>query len=133
MRLGRLLEQKSIEALKPFGLHYTDFDVLATLRRIGPPHCMTPTRLLDSVVLTSGAMTAVLRRLEQAGWIERRASEKDGRIRTAALTKLGVEVTNKAAAARFESARETSSHLSEREQKELAILLRKLLIAVESK
>ena len=42
---------------------YTDLDVLATIRRSGEPYQLSPKQLMKSVLITSGAMTALLDRL----------------------------------------------------------------------
>ena len=58
VRLANLMQSEVTRELRPFGLSYTDFDILATLRRKGKPYELTPSELADSVILTSGAMTA---------------------------------------------------------------------------
>lgn len=131
IRLGRLLEQKTEEVLKSHGLRYTDFDILATLRRQGAPYSLTPTQLLQSILLTSGAMTAALKRLETAGWIERGSDEMDGRVRTVILLPAGRTLANRVVKARFQSALETSSLVRAAERKSLIRSLRELLLAVE--
>ena len=40
---------------------------------------MSPKALLDSLILTSGSLSNLLRRLEKAGLIRRMADETDGR------------------------------------------------------
>jgi DNA-binding MarR family transcriptional regulator len=62
--------------LKECGLLGSDFDILATLRRAGEP--LTPTALYQSAMLSSGAMTARLDKLEQRGLIRREASPMTG-------------------------------------------------------
>ncbi|TIU18494.1 MAG: MarR family transcriptional regulator, partial [Mesorhizobium sp.] len=76
--LGRLNEASSLiarERLAPlfarFGLQSGEFDVLATLRRSGSPYALTPTALYEATMVTSGAMTNRLDRLEKAGLILR--------------------------------------------------------------
>jgi DNA-binding MarR family transcriptional regulator len=54
------------------GLQPGEFDVLATLRRSGAPYMLSPTRLYEAAMISSGGMTNRLDRLEQAGLIERR-------------------------------------------------------------
>jgi DNA-binding MarR family transcriptional regulator len=126
LSLGRQLEARAIAVLKPHGLHYTDLDVLATLRRQGPPYRLTPTELRDSVLLTSGAMTACLDRLERNGWITRVANAADRRSTAAALTPAGRVLIDEAIVLRFAEARAALAPLSTVEQQDLAQLLRKL-------
>lgn len=69
--LGGLLHARAGERLRAHGISYTELDVLATLRRSGAPYRLSPTVLRKAVLLTSGAMTACLNRLEQRGLIRR--------------------------------------------------------------
>ena len=132
LSIGRLLEARANAALKPLGLHYTDLDVLATLRRGGRPYRRTPTGLRDSVLITSGAMTACLDRLESNGLIARVADPHDRRSSAAELTTEGRKLIDKAIAVRFEEAAEALAGLSEGERARLAALLKKLGQALEN-
>lgn len=126
LHLGRLLEASASESLRQADIHYTDLDVLATLRRSGAPYRLTPTALRKSVLLTSGAMTACLNRLEARGLIVRSPEDSDRRSLAAALTAKGVRLTDKAIVARFEQAEQAVAGLSATERAQLARLLRKL-------
>lgn len=119
------------EALKPFGLHYTDLDVLATLRRSGAPYRMTPTELTRLVLLTSGAMTAALRRLEAKGLLSRAPDPDDGRVKAVLLTEAGKRLIDEAIAVRFADAEAVLDTLRRPERLELASLLRRLTRAEE--
>ena len=133
LSLGRILEARVSEALKPFGLHYTDLDVLATLRRGGRPYRRTPTQLRASVVITSGAMTACLDRLEKNGLIERLANPGDRRSSAAALTARGIRLTEAAIPGRFEEAADALSALPTADRKQLAALLKKLALGLQAR
>lgn len=123
IRAGRRFEKEAASALKPLGLPYTEFDILATLRRGGSPYEMTPGQLGEAVLLTSGAMTAALDRLENSGFITRHASESDRRVKTAKLTRAGKNIALKAAKARFAAANEAIGELSAQQRDSLAKLL----------
>lgn len=131
IRLGNLLEARAEAVVKPFGLIYTDFDILATLRRSGEPYSLTPTELMQSVLLTSGAMTAAMNRLQDAGLIKRYRSEEDRRSLSAQLTPAGAALAEKAAEMRFKDALEVSKLLPKKEVGQLAHSLRALLIQLE--
>lgn len=126
LSIGRKLEGRANAALKPLGLHYTDLDVLATLRRGGRPYRRTPTELRDSVLITSGAMTACLDRLRRNGLIARVADPNDRRSSAAELTAAGRKLIDRAIAVRFEEARRALTGLSGAERTKLAALLKKL-------
>ena len=131
IHLGALLRNSAHQALKGFDLHYTDLDVLATLRRRGKPYRLTPTELSRSVLLTSGAMTASLRRLEKQGFLERAADSSDRRVRAVILTRSGKTLIDKAIAVRFEEASQSVAGLTDDEISELGRLLRRLSLTLE--
>ena len=126
LSIGRRLEARANAALRPLGLHYTDLDVLATLRRGGRPYRRTPTELRDSVLITSGAMTACLDRLERNGLVSRVADPEDRRSSAAELTTEGRKLIDRAIAIRFEEAAASLTALSESERARLGSLLKKL-------
>lgn len=126
IRIAGEMEAGAAAALKPLGLAYTDFDILATIKRAGPPYALTPTQLRRSVLLSSGAMTAAIDRLERADLITRRPSPEDRRSQLVGLTEGGKALAAKAAAARFAEAQTWAAKLDEAETARLVALLRKL-------
>lgn len=126
LHLAQALETRANRALKPVGLAYTDLDLLATLRRSGPPYRLTPTVLRRSVVLTSGAMTACLNRLEVQGLVVREPGPGDRRVLAAVLTPKGLALADRAIALRLEEAADALAGLDPAEREALAGLLRKL-------
>lgn len=131
MKLGKIFENRASLALKENGIYYTDLDVLATLRRSGKPYQLTPKQLMESVVITSGAMTALLNRLTKLELIYRAADENDGRISLAGLTEKGKKIINEAIKKRFDEAKNSIQILNKKEQENLSILLKKLLIELD--
>ncbi|MBO9708351.1 MAG: MarR family transcriptional regulator [Caulobacter sp.] len=126
LHLAQALETRANRALKPVGLAYTDLDLLATLRRSGPPYRLTPTVLRRSVVLTSGAMTACLNRLEAQGLVAREPEPGDRRVLAAVLTPQGLALADRAIGLRLEEAADAVAGLEPAEREALAGLLRKL-------
>ena len=94
IRLTKHLENHIAQWLKEHGLLMGEFDVLMTLRRSGAPYQMTPSDLLNSMMLTSGAMTNRLDKLEAKALIARQHSEVDRRSVEVALTAQGLELIN---------------------------------------
>lgn len=132
LRLAGLLEDRANIALKPFGLAIWGFDVLGTLRRQGKPYSLTPTELMQATMLSSGAMTNRIDRLEKLGLVERTPHEHDRRSLLVTLTAKGLRVVDQAAVARFDEARDALQEISGQEQANLARLLRKILNQLES-
>ncbi len=131
MKLGKIFENRASLALKENRIYYTDLDVLATLRRSGKPYQLTPKQLMESVVITSGAMTALLNRLTKLELIYRAADENDGRISLAGLTEKGKKIIDEAIKKRFDEAKNSIQILNKKEQEDLSILLKKLLIELD--
>jgi DNA-binding MarR family transcriptional regulator len=88
-RLGVLIEAFQHDVLQPFGLSPTDYGVLASLRRAGPPYALNPSQLYSLLRRSSGGMTKILKRLEQAGLVERTPDPEDGRGSRVMLTARG--------------------------------------------
>jgi DNA-binding MarR family transcriptional regulator len=131
LRLAGYLERSVEVALKPFGLSLWQFDVLATLRRAGKPYRLSPTQLMRAVMLSSGAMTNRLDRLETAGLVKREPDPNDRRGVLITLTPKGRQLADEAIQARFEEARARIASLSKSERRALERGLRRLLESVE--
>lgn len=72
LRISTYLRRSLDAALAPTGVQQPGFDVLAALRRAGKPYELTPSQLSSETVITSGAMTNRIDRLERAGLVDRR-------------------------------------------------------------
>lgn len=131
LRVEHLAGQRIRQHLRREGLDQGGFDVLATLRRSGPPHRLTPTALYRELVLTSGAITHRVDALARAGLVQRTAAQQDRRSNEIALTAKGKTVIDRAMAAHLECEAAMLESLSARDRKTLADSLRKLLAAME--
>ncbi len=130
LKLSKILEKRAGKALASYNIHYTDLDVLATLRRSGKPYELTPSQLMESVLITSGAMTALLIRLAKLKLIYRSPNPKDGRIKLVGLTPKGFDIINKAIETRFAEASDSIKSLNRIDNKNLSYLLKKLLLSL---
>ncbi|MFI6863825.1 MarR family winged helix-turn-helix transcriptional regulator [Streptomyces sp. NPDC050421] len=95
-RLGGLLTEELCVVYRRFGLSEGEFDVLATLRRAGGPFERAPGELAAHTMVTTGAMTKRIDRLERAGLVTRRRAAEDGRARVVALTHAGRDLIDRA-------------------------------------
>lgn len=99
---GRLLlcasyyERTVGAVLQRFGLTIADFDVLNTLRRVGDQRGSKPSDLARSSLITTGAMTSRLDRLERVGLIRRAPDPSDRRGVLVSLTPQGSRVARQA-------------------------------------
>lgn len=114
------------------GLSSASFDVLATLRRSGPPFALSPSDLIEWTMVTSGTMTNRIDRLEKAGLVERRPNPEDGRGVVVALTGKGLDLIEAAVADHVANQHRLTAALSEEERATLDGLVAKWLAAFEA-
>ncbi len=130
-RISRHFDQLLQKNYAKFGLNSGEFDVLASLRRAGYPYQLTPTQLFNSLMLSSGAMTNRLDRLENVGLIKRGPNPEDRRGILVTLTEEGVTLMDNAYPAHIANEQEMLASLSDAERDMLTDLLRKLLLSFE--
>lgn len=137
---GRLLEATHLlernwflPLAAQFELHQGEFDVLATLRRSGSPYAMTPTDLHEGLMLSSGAMTSRLDRLERKGLIERVPAPTDRRSTLVRLTPAGLALIDKALPLHVANEQQAMASLTQKEQAQLDGLLAKLIVGLGRK
>jgi DNA-binding MarR family transcriptional regulator len=133
-RFARIYKQLGLEMTRTFaqhGLKPADFDVLATLRRAGPPYALSPNDLINSTMVTSGTMTNRIDQLSKAGLVERIKNPNDGRSVVVSLTKAGFNVIDASVVDHVATQDRLTSGLSKDEQKRLNTLLKKFLQSLE--
>ena len=106
------------------------FDVLASLRRSGSPYQLSPTQLYREMMLTSGAMTNRIDRLQEAGLVARRPHPGDRRAMLVRLTPKGKTLIDAAVAKHVANEERLLAGLNSRERQQLGDLLRKLLVSL---
>lgn len=127
-RLNAFATRNVNRSFRRHQLHQGEFDVLATLYRTGAPHALNPQKLVEALLLTSGAMTNRLDRLEQAGLLVRNPNPDDRRGIIVSLTPDGLRVIKQVLKDYLKDLGELLDPLSAAERKQLAGLLKKLLI-----
>ena len=79
--------------LKPLGLTYTQYIVFLVLwEKDG----LTVGEICDKLMLDNGTLSPLLRKMEQAGYVERKRSEQDDRVVVITLTEEGKALQKKA-------------------------------------
>ncbi|ALG07826.1 MarR family winged helix-turn-helix transcriptional regulator [Kibdelosporangium phytohabitans] len=126
-RLNRLVSAELDKTFARHGLDSPSFDVLATLRRSQPPHQLCPNDLIKASMVTSGAITQRLDRLEARGLVRRTRSEKDGRSVVVSLTDDGWDLIEKALPEHLETEHRLLAVLTAKQHDALADTLRDLL------
>ena len=131
-RLARHLDRERRSAFAAHDLESWEFDVLAALRRQGPPYELSPGALLRATLVTSGTMTNRIDRLEQAGLVRRRPDPRDKRGVLVALTAAGAARVDAALADLLGAERALLSSQPESNRRTLADLLRILLAPLDA-
>ena len=129
-RLSRASQLIGTELRRTFSAHGLDsasFDVLATLRRSGPRHRLSPTELMRTSMVTSGAITQRVDRLEARGLVTRSPSESDGRSAYVTLTEAGRALIDAALPDHVATETRLLAGLTSAQRDALADLLRALL------
>jgi DNA-binding MarR family transcriptional regulator len=125
-RVAREIEARLEPVYRDHGLEPGWHDVLATLRRQGPPYQLRPSDFTGSLMLTSSGATKRLDRLERAGLVERAPDPDDRRGVIITLTEAGHELIDRVTEAHMANEHRLLEGLSAREREQLAGLLRKL-------
>jgi DNA-binding MarR family transcriptional regulator len=129
-RLARELEARLEPVYREHGLESGWFDVLATLRRQGPPHRLRAVELTRALMLTSSGTTKRLDRLEAAGLIAREPDPADRRGTFISLTDAGLRAVERTVGAHLANEARLVAGLTEGERRRLAGLLRKLQLGL---
>jgi DNA-binding MarR family transcriptional regulator len=132
VRLERFLSRRIQSDLEAVGLNEGEVNVLASLRRAGPPFELTPTELYRGLLVSSGAMTNRLDRLEDAGLIRRIPDEADRRRTRVALTEHGLTTIDRAMDAHIRGLNELLGFLTPSQRDDLEALLRTVLAHLEA-
>jgi DNA-binding MarR family transcriptional regulator len=132
VRLSNVFNTELQQVFSEFGLNIGEFDVLATLLRSGKPYTLSPNRLFRALMLSSGAMTNRVDKLESKMLVQRQSDPNDRRGVFVSLTPKGFELINKTVVEHVNKGNELLSPLSTSEQKSLAMLLKKILLEHET-
>jgi DNA-binding MarR family transcriptional regulator len=131
-RLARHLDIARRGAFAEHGLESWEFDVLSALRRQGPPFQLTPGALLRATLVTSGTMTNRIDRLERKGLVRREPDPRDKRGVLVILTGSGQERVDAALAGLLSRERALLAALDAGERRNLADLMRILLVPFDN-
>lgn len=128
LRAARYLTREIERELARFGLGIHDFNALLALRRQGAPYELTPSELSEALLFTSGGLTKLLERLEQAGYVQRAQDESDKRVVRVRLTDAGYAVEEEAMQAHLANQERLLEPLSADQRETIAAVLEQLLL-----
>ena len=126
-RLARHLDRVRASAFSSHDLESWEFDVLAALRRSGPPYRLSPGQLLRETLVTSGTMTNRVDRLAMRGLVVRQDHPDDRRGVLVQLTEAGKDVIDATLADLMVAEREILDALDVADHDQLTRSLRLLL------
>lgn len=89
-RVNQLHEMRVQGISETIGLQTGELHVLLALRRSGKPYELRPTDLFRTLLVTSGAVTKRVARLQEGGFILRVSANDDGRSELVRLTAKGL-------------------------------------------
>ncbi|PZU93208.1 MAG: MarR family transcriptional regulator [Pseudanabaena sp.] len=133
LRIARLLEKHRETVLAEYGLSVWSFDVVTTLRRQGKPYQLKPTDLYSLLMLSSGATTNRIDRLEQDGIVTRLRDPDDRRSVIVQLAPKGVQLADLVIPILLKSEQDLLSHFANPDERETFIaMLRRLLVSLDN-
>ncbi|HLG82034.1 MAG TPA: MarR family transcriptional regulator [Bradyrhizobium sp.] len=94
-RVSLLHEIRLQEISKTVGLQTGELYVLLALRRSGKPYELRPTDLFRALLVTSGAMSKRVARLQEGGFVLRVSANDDGRSELVRLTAKGLATADR--------------------------------------
>lgn len=132
VRIAREVDRPLQRVFRRFALGPGEFDVLASLRRAGEPYRLSPRTLLESMMVTSGAVTKRVDRLERIGLVAREPDPGDRRGVLVRLTPAGLKLVNEVVEHHLANEERLLAALSRKDREQLTRLLRNLGESVRS-
>jgi DNA-binding MarR family transcriptional regulator len=134
-RTGRIMEyvDRALEAkFEEFGISRATFDVLAALKRNGPPFRLSQRDLMRSLLRTSGSMSLRIDALERDGLVTRQQDPDDRRSTFVTLTSKGSKLLLQVVPEHLANETALLTTFTPLEKEQLTGLLRKWLISLEA-
>jgi DNA-binding MarR family transcriptional regulator len=130
-RVSRHLERERKERLAELGTDRVTLDVLAMLRRSGPPYRRTAGELTHASLITSGGVSQRLDKLQKAGLVTRHIHPEDRRRIDVELTPEGMRLVDSVLAELMEHESKLLDELSAVDKDDLRRALKQLLARFE--
>jgi len=122
LRTAALLEHEINDALKPFDLTSTQYNVLRILRGAGSEGLRCG-EIAERMITHDPDITRLLDRIEKLGWIERTRDTQDRRVVLTRISRKGLDLLKQIDKPLEEFTRTLSSHLTEKRLRELIDIL----------
>lgn len=125
--VSRYLEAVAAKMAAPRGIGPGEYEILARLYWVGPPHRLTPTQLAAGTVTAATTITSRLDRLEKAELVERRPDPNNRRSLHVLLTDKGAGTFLEIVAEQAVAEKELFATLDRDEQAQLEDMMRRLM------
>ncbi|AYY11734.1 MarR family transcriptional regulator [Actinobacteria bacterium YIM 96077] len=126
-RIAKLLADDRRRTMTRLGVDTATRDLLAILRRSGPPYALTPGELARRAAVSPGAISQRVARAESHGLVRRQKNDDDGRGVVVILTDNGHELIERTVDDLLSHEEQLLSGLTDKQRRELSDLLRILL------
>ncbi|WP_172386913.1 MarR family winged helix-turn-helix transcriptional regulator [Streptomyces sp. MNP-20] len=128
-RMQRVYDLHFKKLTDAFGLNLGELDMIFTLRRSGPPYTLTAGAFAKAALVSPGAVTNRIDRLEDKGLVERVRESSDRRSVQIRLTERGAALAVEALTAHLRDYEEILAPLTPQERDQISSGLRKVLTA----
>lgn len=130
-RITKHLDRARAQAFDRSGLSSWEFDVLAVLRRSGPPFQQSPKALVLKTMVSSGTMTNRIDRMQERDLVRRLTDPNDGRGVLVEMTDRGQTLVDAAMTRLADAEEQLLGGVPRSERERLATLLRRLALSVD--
>lgn len=130
--LVRRMHRLRADTVAAHGLKGFEYDIIWNLRALGAPYRGTPTLIAERSGIHPATLTSRLDRLEQAGFVTRLHDPSDRRRLLIELTEQAHAALEESIGVNIDAEKALLSALNRSERSQLSMLLRKLVLAVES-
>ena len=131
-KLARYFERSLGQTASAYGLTIGDWELLSSLRRVGPPYRMSPGQLAEALIVSPGAMTSHLDRLEKRGLVQRHPDARDRRGIQVELTPEGRKTWDEAVEVAAAKESMVADSLDAEQKATVNDLLKRLMVYFES-
>lgn len=130
---ARYLDRLAASVSAPHDLQLADYEIVARLYWVGPPHRLRPSQLAAGTLAPATSVTSRLDRLEKRGLIERIADPSDRRVLAAGLTSAGCAQFEQIVAEQAKVERALFDQLSAADRQALDAGLRALMAVLDER
>ncbi len=123
---GTMIAKEGHRILRPLKLTDSQFNVLMILKYQSDDGEMNQTTIGNMLLVNRSNVTGLIDRMEQAGWVQRRAVDGDRRVNQVQLTKAGNALLEKAEKVYFQRIGEVMDQLSKKDLNQICLMMERI-------